>query len=337
MKPNLFTFATRELSQDAILCWLLSWADPIHATASPELHAVGQELVGLIFDCAGQRRPTIDSIAVERQKESIDIFCTINGRLALLVEDKVGTQHHSNQLSRYLEQVREWGYASEDTVAAYVQTGDQDDYSEVLAVGYCIVKRSDLLELFENVHGRRGTAESDILADFARHLRATENEVLSYRSLPLSDWVWASWKGFYAQLQGEFGQGGWDYVPNQSGGFLAFPWGTDWSHDVCNPYLQLEHDRLCFKIQVHEPKRFRELRWEWHERILAICRVRGLHVVKPPRFGHGYTMTVAVLDGDYRVAGSDGAIDMKATVGLLRRVDEAFQVALANDAFAVNN
>jgi len=26
--PNLFRFATSELSQDAFICWLASWADP---------------------------------------------------------------------------------------------------------------------------------------------------------------------------------------------------------------------------------------------------------------------------------------------------------------------
>jgi len=27
IKPNLFKFATSELSQDAFICWLLSWAN----------------------------------------------------------------------------------------------------------------------------------------------------------------------------------------------------------------------------------------------------------------------------------------------------------------------
>ena len=28
MKPNLFKYATSELSQDAFICWLLEWAKP---------------------------------------------------------------------------------------------------------------------------------------------------------------------------------------------------------------------------------------------------------------------------------------------------------------------
>jgi hypothetical protein len=27
MEPNLFNYATSELSQDAFICWLIAWAD----------------------------------------------------------------------------------------------------------------------------------------------------------------------------------------------------------------------------------------------------------------------------------------------------------------------
>ena len=34
MTPNLFDFATKELSQDAVICWLIAWADA-DATEGP--------------------------------------------------------------------------------------------------------------------------------------------------------------------------------------------------------------------------------------------------------------------------------------------------------------
>lgn len=37
-KPNLFTYATSELSQDAVLCWLFSWADPKQSREDEALH-----------------------------------------------------------------------------------------------------------------------------------------------------------------------------------------------------------------------------------------------------------------------------------------------------------
>ena len=39
-RPNLFTYATAELLQDAFLCWLLAWADPSYRATDPTLHGV---------------------------------------------------------------------------------------------------------------------------------------------------------------------------------------------------------------------------------------------------------------------------------------------------------
>ncbi|HWB53357.1 MAG TPA: hypothetical protein VG722_04165 [Tepidisphaeraceae bacterium] len=37
--PNIFNFATTELSQDAAICYLLEWADERFAKADPALNA----------------------------------------------------------------------------------------------------------------------------------------------------------------------------------------------------------------------------------------------------------------------------------------------------------
>ncbi len=37
-KPNLFSYATSELSQDAFIAWLLAWASPEYQTVDKELH-----------------------------------------------------------------------------------------------------------------------------------------------------------------------------------------------------------------------------------------------------------------------------------------------------------
>ena len=36
-QPNLFDFATKELSQDAMICWLIRWADFRFANTDREL------------------------------------------------------------------------------------------------------------------------------------------------------------------------------------------------------------------------------------------------------------------------------------------------------------
>ena len=47
-RPNLFDYATSELSQDAFLCWLLKWADPMYRKFSEALHEAGSDLIRLL-------------------------------------------------------------------------------------------------------------------------------------------------------------------------------------------------------------------------------------------------------------------------------------------------
>lgn len=66
--------------------------------------------------------------------------------------------------------------------------------------------------------------------------------------------------------------------------------------------------------------------------MVSTCAWSGL--TKPARFGFGQTMTVVVWDGDYRVSGDDGTIDMPATLERLRAVTRAFKEALVQRATA---
>ncbi len=49
MKPNLFALATKELSQDAFLAWLLQWADPECREHNAALNDVAGEFVNRLI------------------------------------------------------------------------------------------------------------------------------------------------------------------------------------------------------------------------------------------------------------------------------------------------
>lgn len=106
MTPNLFDFATSELSQDAFLCWLLSWARPAHRETHPALHAVARALLDDCYRRAGASLPEhLSRLEIRRQDGGIDILCIVNAEWAILIEDKAGTQQHSGQLARYQQHV----------------------------------------------------------------------------------------------------------------------------------------------------------------------------------------------------------------------------------------
>jgi hypothetical protein len=99
-RPCLYDIAASELSQDAFLCRLLSYADPTHREACPEIHALGQSFLRLIFLLSGNVRPRVHilSVVAERQVSRIDILCTINGTIAIAIEDKTDTVESPHQL-----------------------------------------------------------------------------------------------------------------------------------------------------------------------------------------------------------------------------------------------
>ena len=45
MKPNLFSIATKELSQDAFITWLLQWADDSFMKENQSLCTAGKEFI----------------------------------------------------------------------------------------------------------------------------------------------------------------------------------------------------------------------------------------------------------------------------------------------------
>jgi len=49
-KPNLFSYATSELSQDAFICWLLSWGAPEHKKSDFNLYECAISLITSFFD-----------------------------------------------------------------------------------------------------------------------------------------------------------------------------------------------------------------------------------------------------------------------------------------------
>ncbi|HHG86076.1 MAG TPA: hypothetical protein ENJ82_15110, partial [Bacteroidetes bacterium] len=98
-RPNIFDYATSELSQDAFLTWLIKWADKDYQEINSPLNACAisfvQELLGK------DKSYTIETIETGRQWKNIDIWALVNNQYFLVIEDKKGTKEHSDQLNRY--------------------------------------------------------------------------------------------------------------------------------------------------------------------------------------------------------------------------------------------
>jgi len=92
---NLFSFAKKELSQDAVICWLLNWVN------HPE-----SELCNLAIDLfkllGVQDFDSNQKVTIKTQIGNADIVVALHKqRVLLIIEDKTYSSEHDNQIEKY--------------------------------------------------------------------------------------------------------------------------------------------------------------------------------------------------------------------------------------------
>ena len=345
-KPNLFNFATSELSQDAFICWLLSWAEPEVKNCDPELHAIGVKLIVALFGKKGLPDISADitQFKVERQVENIDILCfvaTKETKYVILIEDKTWTKNHSGQLKRYIEIVKKKGYEEAQIIPIYFKTGDQGNYKNVIDNHYFPFLRKDFLCILWAYKG-----QNSILLDYRAHLQDIENKVKNFKEVAIDKWSRYAWMGFYMYLQENFNcTANWKYVSNSSGGFIAF-W---WHHSDEKPYLQIEYKKykehkkdnepetqvvgkLRFKIKSGENSKPGELRPEWFGKLKKASK-KSFPLRKEGRAGKHMTICEfrdKSSQNEFRVCNSGGAIDLEKTIERLKLAEEVLNASISD-------
>ena len=77
--PNLFKYATKELSQDALICYMLEWADDRFKDQNIKSHEVGVKLLDAFFaKYKDIVKPENYTVKIKRQYKDIDVLCIVN-------------------------------------------------------------------------------------------------------------------------------------------------------------------------------------------------------------------------------------------------------------------
>ncbi|UII55652.1 PD-(D/E)XK nuclease family protein [Cytobacillus spongiae] len=310
-EPNLFSFATSELSQDAFLCWLMSWSPRSHRDLNRKLHEAAVDFIDRIFNAHKLPAPTVESIEIKRQFKSLDILAIVNNTYAILIEDKTYTKDHSDQLQRYRDTVKA-EYPALTQLPVYFKIGDQSHYHSPNKVGYYPFRRREMLDVLKR--GWEKGVNHPIFIDYYRHLNSIEDKVSAFNNKPVSEWDEFAWQGFFMELQKEL-DGNWGYVPNQTGGFWGFWWPSTTSDQY---YLQLEQEKLCVKIVVEVESKRREIRNSQMEMVLRESSEQNLQLKRPAKLGKGKVMTIAHRD-DYLQEAADGTVDLAKTLKELNK------------------
>ena len=359
-KPNIFNYATKELSQDAVICWLLDWAgrQDVQDKGDKEdkdLHACGRRFVKALLDEHGDSLApdNEEQIKIRQQDHGIDVLARINGQV-LLIEDKTSTADHSGQLKRYYEAVVEGKtelgkVCKENLYPIFLKTGHQSlaeekriEESVETGRSYKVFNRKEFLEKVLNDY----EGSNPILTDFRAYLQAREDDTNSFKDWKKKErpkWSWNAWQGFFRHLEKqELADCGWHYVHNQQGGFLGLWWsGEKIGEEVVFLHLEVvpgkpDEQKLCFKVRVDNKENRSVARNKWHKWcMVAVAEVAGIEATKPKRFGAGQHMTVAQWGKEEKETGtwlafdSDGRLDEEATVANLKKAEAVLAKAIA--------
>ena len=311
-RPNLFQIATKELSQDGFITWLIKWADPSNMEYDADLCRSAQSFVRFLLEQDDSY--IITSVDAGRQWEHIDIWAEVNGTDAIIIEDKTGTREHSDQLTRYRDfALNHYSGTGVNLHCIYLKTGNEslDLMNAVKEKGYTPINRTTFLDCLE-----KNISQNDVYREYVSSMRRIEDETNDYSSVERIHQNWYASEGFFLRLQKELlpQWSSWGYVPNASGGFQGF-W-YHWTDTVDFPelYIQIENSepeiKLVVKVAGNEVST--EQLYEALPNIQRIGLNHNLKLEKPRRYRSGGTATLVVVSNAFDPASFsiDGFLDI---------------------------
>lgn len=159
--PNLFKHARKELSQDSVIAWIISWSRTGYrhiASNDFDLYITSQNLLKEFLSLHGINSDTVQVDRIETQYNKIDIFIVLKidsgDSIAIIIEDKTHTSYHSGQLEKYYEYIEEKKIKSgyDRIVGIYLKTGTIFDKDTRLPNPYKLYTLEMLRECLKSVH-----------------------------------------------------------------------------------------------------------------------------------------------------------------------------------------
>ena len=314
MYNNLFYYAQKELSQDAFICWLLSFAVK-GCNKDQILKKCAQDFLRM-FTGISESKDIYLSEPPRRQYKHIDILLTVNDRYKVIVEDKTDTSEHGDQLKNYWNTVEEefsqYGY---DILGVYFKTGYQSDLSAVISAGYMYCGRDAILSILQKY---ADVVQNDIFLDYYTHLKYVTQAAGDYNKLPIKQWDRRQIYEFYHVSKKELAYTNmgmqYGYVHNPSGGFDAM-----WIyHKDCivmfdglqyELYLQCEFSVGELKIRYRASALEEKIYGERRDRLIWKQKdgkwedvAKDNNFVKDGRYGSGKSVALGVYRESYETA-----------------------------------
>ena len=142
IENNIFKYATSELSQDAVICWILSF----YNDKNSKLYNLAKELLSSFVDLETED----NKIEIEQQFYKTDILIHFpNTKKVVIIEDKTYTSEHDEQISKYEELIsKDKNYKDCKIYIVYFKTGFYYDNDKLVEY-----KCENKFDNFKSIHG----------------------------------------------------------------------------------------------------------------------------------------------------------------------------------------
>lgn len=198
---NLFDFATKELSQDAFLRWLLeNWDDP---DIGPISLAFIKMLTEREFKAEDIDKDNTRTWAQAGDMDvGFDIFTTDGSRYLLVIEDKTDSQEH-NQLEKYNKTLEEWqkNDKHKEIYKIYYKTAiiGEEEKGRVGKAKWTIITFDEIKDFFKPYENYK---ESHALRDYAQHVQKLWSQSQEVPQGNPNNWNFTQWNSFFYYLCG---------------------------------------------------------------------------------------------------------------------------------------
>jgi hypothetical protein len=207
MNTNLFNYATKELSQDAFICWLVANYD------TEELKEESYRFLNLLM-ASNFLVGEIKIMTIKQQVNKIDIVIDFwtsavkepSSHYTLVIEDKTNSSAHTNQLVKYNEIIDKWninekGYQNRTRKVFFKSNVlTEEDKLEIEKANKNTEIRWNKIDLDDLYHGffmEEKQSESEILNAYRAYFNKRYNDIKNVPTSAPANWNFYNFKNFF--------------------------------------------------------------------------------------------------------------------------------------------
>ena len=227
-KNNMFKYATKELSQDAFICWLVNYIN----TDEKQYKKAAKKFIELISEKIGNKKfseyikNNNYKVEIKHQYKNIDVLLKID-KFYIIIEDKIKTVEHDDQINKYTYSLLNGGIKeAEDFNIFTCYYKIYDEFKSKDKFVNAIITRKDMIKLLESTKDRNLFME-----DYYKYLKEIEeyskkrdlraNTICKLKTEIVDNASDSIYTSFYSELEEKEESNniiGWGYADNRAGG-----------------------------------------------------------------------------------------------------------------------